>query len=127
MMVIHEVKRIHKQLAKIFSTFAKVSVVVKDLTMGAGAHEFDYCAGQMGLTVTKAGPASTFIRSCVAQALSRGDRPRHSLHLRHDNAGILMISFCKFIGCELRSFLVFFFFNLVEDFALFVTAWVRRL
>ena len=37
--------------------------------------------------------AETFLRSCVAQALSRGDGPRHSLHatLRRNTASIMKI------------------------------------
>ena len=41
--------------------------------------------------------AATFLRSCVAQALSRGDMPRHSLHAsayERLNVSILQILFC---------------------------------
>ena len=34
---------------------------------------------------------ATFLRSCVAQALSRGDGPRNSLHARRNAASIMKI------------------------------------
>ena len=43
--------------------------------MGAGGLGFDSRTGQIGHNVAN---AATFIRSCVAQALNRGDGPCHS-------------------------------------------------
>ena len=47
-----------------------VGVVVKDIAIGTGCFGFDSRVGQMG--------SGMFIRSCVAQALSRNE-PHHSL------------------------------------------------
>ena len=43
----------------------------------AGSHGFDSRAGQIGHSVAT---AAMFLRSCVVQALSRGDGSRHLLH-----------------------------------------------
>ena len=51
--------------------------MVRDITIGTGGLGFDSWTGQIGYSVTN---AETFLRSCVAQALSGGDGPRHSLH-----------------------------------------------
>ena len=41
---------------------------------------FDSRAGQIGQCLPRLATAVMFLRICVAQALSRGDGPRHSLH-----------------------------------------------
>ena len=45
-------------------------LMVEDIVIGAGDLEFDTRAGQIGHNVTT---IAAFLRSCVAQALSRGD------------------------------------------------------
>ena len=47
---------------------------------GAGGLGFDSRVGQIGSERQRLAPAVTFLRSCLAQALSRGDWPCHSLH-----------------------------------------------
>ena len=53
---------------------------VKDIAIGAGGHEFDNRAGQIGQCCRLFPTAAMFFRSHVVQALSRGDGPRHLLH-----------------------------------------------
>ena len=47
--------------------------------IGAEGLGFESRVGQIG-TVSPLATAATFLRSCVAQALSRGDGSPHSLH-----------------------------------------------
>ena len=56
-------------------------VAVRDITIGAGGDGFDPRARQIRHSRQRLATAAAFLRSCVAhQALSRGDRPCHSLH-----------------------------------------------
>ena len=45
--------------------------------IGAGGQGFDFRASQIGAVSPI---AATFLRSCIAQVLSRGDGPCHLLH-----------------------------------------------
>ena len=54
--------------------------MVKDIAIGGIGLGFDFRAGQIGTVLPTAATLSMFFRSCVAQALSRGDGSRHSLH-----------------------------------------------
>ena len=56
--------------------------MVSDIAVGAEGLEFVSRAGEVVLNVANASlpAAAMFLRSCVAQALSRKDDPRHSLH-----------------------------------------------
>ena len=58
--------------------YPPVGVMVIDTANGGGVSGFGLIARPFKLDAV-ATPA-TFLRSCVAQALSRGDGPRHSLH-----------------------------------------------
>ena len=53
------------------------SAIVKDIAVRAGCLGFDSLAGQIGHGVAS---ATTFLRSCAAQALSHGDGLRYSSH-----------------------------------------------
>ena len=54
------------------------SSVVKYNAIGAGNLGFDFQGGQFGHSVAKGSPPLLrFFRSCVAQALSRGDVPNN--------------------------------------------------
>ena len=53
-----------------------VSVVDKAIGIGGGGMEFDSSGTKCRQRVAT---AVTFLQSCVGQALSRGDEPRHSL------------------------------------------------
>ena len=55
-----------------------VGAVLTDIVIAEGGLRFNYQAGQIGHSVAK--DSVMFLRSCVAQALSRGDGSRHSLH-----------------------------------------------
>ena len=55
----------------------RVVVVGKNATFGTGGLGFDSRAGQIGYQ--RRAIAATFLRSCVAQALSREDGFLHSL------------------------------------------------
>ena len=54
-----------------------VGVEVKNIANGAGGLGFDFRPGKQGTVSqpTARHTAATFLRSCVAQALSRGDGP----------------------------------------------------
>ena len=53
-----------------------LALEVKDISICAAGRGFNSLAGQIGHS---SAIAATFLRSCVAEALSRGDGPRHSL------------------------------------------------
>ena len=54
---------------------------VYDIAIIAVGQGFDSRDGQIGDSVTNSvATAAMFLRSCVVQALSRGDGPRHLLH-----------------------------------------------
>ena len=55
-------------------------VAVKVVAIGAGGLGFDSRVGQIRLYRQRRATAAMFLRSCVDQALSRGDGPRHWLH-----------------------------------------------
>ena len=61
------------------SKFFRISIA-----FGMGDLGFDSRAIQIGHKVARGSPPlqrfSLVVRSCVGQALSRGDEPRHSLH-----------------------------------------------
>ena len=67
----------------------------KDIANGSGGLGFDFLAGQIVHSVGNGSPPlQFFFRSCVAQALSRGGGPRHSLHARaYSNATSMKILF----------------------------------
>ena len=55
--------------------------MVNNFSIEAGSFGFDFQTGQIGHSVAYNSPATaTFLRSCVAQALSRRVGSRHSLH-----------------------------------------------
>ena len=56
-----------------------VCVVAKDIANGAEDLRLDSRIGQIGQCRQRL--AAMFFRKCVAQALSYGDSPRHSLHV----------------------------------------------
>ena len=51
--------------------------MVKDIPIGVEGHGFNPRASKMEHSLAT---AATFLRSCVVQAISHGDGPRHSLH-----------------------------------------------
>ena len=60
--------------------------MVKDIAIGAEGLKFGFRFGQIGYGVANRCPqllatAAIFLWSCVALALSREDKPRHSLHV----------------------------------------------
>ena len=60
-----------------------VCSVAEHIAICAGVLEFDPQVIQVKHCVVNSSPvatAATFLWSCAAQALSRGDGPRHSLH-----------------------------------------------
>ena len=65
-----------------------VGVGVKDISFGPGNLGFNSQAGQIGHNVAT---ATTFFRSCVAQALSRVDGPATRYTLRLNTASIIKI------------------------------------
>ena len=54
--------------------YEQIGVVARQIAIDTGGLGFDFLAGQIGQGVTM------LLRSCVAQALNRGDGPRHWLH-----------------------------------------------
>ena len=58
--------------------YPRVGVMVIDTANGGGVSGFGLIAWPFKLDAVAT--TATFLRSCVAQALSRGDGPRHSLH-----------------------------------------------
>ena len=77
-------------LAQLLSAQA---IGAEDLGFDSRAGQIDYRAGQQ--CRQRLATAATFLRSCVAQALSRGDGPRHSLHAsaykREHNEDLILI------------------------------------
>ena len=57
-----------------------VVVLDKDIVIGLESRGFYSRAGLIGYIGQRFATAATFLRSCVAQALSCGDRLRHSFH-----------------------------------------------
>ena len=60
----------------------RVNSVVKHVSIGAEGLGFEFLVGQIVHSVSRPQQlvtAATFLRSCVAQALSRGDKFGHSL------------------------------------------------
>ena len=54
--------------------------MVTDVAIDAGGLGFDSGAGLIGQCRQRLVATAAFFRSCIAQALSRGNGPRHSLH-----------------------------------------------
>ena len=52
----------------------------KNIAFGAAGYRRDSPAGRIAQCRQRLATAAVFFRSCVAQALSHGNRPRHSLH-----------------------------------------------
>ena len=65
-----------------------VSSVTKHITSGAGGQGFDSRAGQIGHSVFL---SYTFLRSCIAQALSHGDAPATRHTLRRKTPSVMKI------------------------------------
>ena len=57
--------------------FWHIGVVVKDIAVGVQRLGLDSRSGQIGHNDAT---AAVFLRSCIVQALSRGDRSRRPLH-----------------------------------------------
>ena len=57
-----------------------VTSVVMHIAIEAGGLGFDSRASLIGQCRQRLVTAAMFLRSCVAQALNRGDEPRHLLH-----------------------------------------------
>ena len=54
--------------------------MVTDVAIDARGLGFDSGAGLIGQCRQRLVATAAFFRSCIAQALSRGNGPRHSLH-----------------------------------------------
>ena len=65
-----------------------ISEVVKNITNSAVSLGFDAQAGQRGHSIAT---VATFLRSCVAQALNRGDGPATSHTLRRNTTSVMQI------------------------------------
>ena len=78
------VERLHFEFLEIFVGIRcrpDVGVVIKDIAISTRGLKFDSRAAEIGHSVANGSSlAAMFLRSCVAQALSPGGGPRHSLH-----------------------------------------------
>ena len=62
--------------SSMYSWYQSLGEMVKDISVRG----FDSRAGQISYNPQQLANAAMFLRSCVAQVLSRGDGPRYSLH-----------------------------------------------
>ena len=76
-----------REIITFFARNRLVSAVVEDIAVGSGGLGFDSRAGQIRLGVA----SSTFLRSCVAQALSCGNEPAAHYTLRRSTASVVKI------------------------------------
>ena len=74
--------------------FLAVSLVAKDIAIGAGGLGFDFWAGQIGHRVANdSPPLRHFFGAVLPKTLSYGDGPRHSWHASAYSASMMKIWF----------------------------------
>ena len=81
------------------------SSVASQIVISAGGLGLNSLAGQIGTVSQWLATVAAFLRSCVAQALSRGDGPRHSSHAfaqyRDYNENLIFYSLaCRRLGAR---------------------------